>query len=81
VDIGPFVGLGSNDDGRELLDELGITYPTGYALSSPVEAYRIRSMPATLFIRADGTVAARHGGFLTETQLRERVAALLSEGR
>jgi thiol-disulfide isomerase/thioredoxin len=79
VDIGPFVGLGSNEDGRELLAELGITYPTAYALASPVEEYRIRSMPTTLFVRADGTIAGRHAGFLTEERLQAWVQDLVSE--
>ena len=29
IDIGPFVGLGTKEDGLALLNELGITYPTG----------------------------------------------------
>ena len=32
LDIGPFVGLGSRDDGRALVQELNITYPTGTTL-------------------------------------------------
>lgn len=29
LDIGPFVALGSREDGKALVQELGITYPTG----------------------------------------------------
>jgi thiol-disulfide isomerase/thioredoxin len=45
VDIGPFVGLGSHDDARALLRELGIRYPTAYAVgATPLRQYQVRSM-------------------------------------
>ncbi len=34
LDIGPFVGLGSHQDARNLLRKLNITYPAGYAHNS-----------------------------------------------
>ena len=30
LDVGPFTDLGSNQDARSLLKDLGITYPTGF---------------------------------------------------
>ena len=29
LDVGPFTGLGSNQNGKELIEELGVTYPVG----------------------------------------------------
>ena len=50
LDIGPFIGLGSAQDGRELLVELDISYP---ARSTPdetvVKEYEIIGMPSTFF--------------------------------
>lgn len=79
VDVGPFVGLGSAEDGQDLLQELGISYPAGQALSSQVvRQFTILSMPTTIFYDADGEEVSRHSGFLTEGQLRGEVEELLS---
>lgn len=79
VDIGPFVGLGSHDDARKLLKELGVTYPTAFAkASSPVRDYGVQAMPTTVFLTADGKVFSKHTGFLTEQQLNEAVTRLLA---
>jgi len=70
LDIGPFVGLGSSDDGRALLQELGVSYPTGTTLESQVvSAYQVRGMPTTVFLTPDGKVHRTWTGFLTESML------------
>ncbi len=79
VDVGPFVGLGSSEAGQELLQELGVTYPAGQALSAQVvRQFTILSMPTTIFYDANGEEVSRHSGFLTEGQLRGEVEELLS---
>jgi thiol-disulfide isomerase/thioredoxin len=77
VDVGPYIGLGSQDDARRLLDELGIQYPAAYAAdASPLQLYEVLSMPTTLFLTADGRLVHKQSGLLLETQLRTRVEAL-----
>jgi thiol-disulfide isomerase/thioredoxin len=78
VDIGPFVRLGSRDDGLALLDELGITYPTGNTSDATViQDYRVLGTPTTLFITPDGEVVRRRHGIFTEGQLSESIESLL----
>lgn len=70
LDVGPFLNLGSHEDGRELLDELDISYPTGAASNSRViQDYGVFSMPTTVFIDADGSVVATHAGIMSEAQI------------
>lgn len=79
VDVGAFLGLGSHDQARAFLREHGITYPTAYATSiDPVRDYEVRGMPTTLFLSSDGTVVAKHTGYLPEDGLRRQVRSLLA---
>jgi thiol-disulfide isomerase/thioredoxin len=78
VDIGPFVGLGSRDDGKALLRELKITFPTGTALvAAPVRAYGIVGMPTTVFITPSGKIFKKYTGMLTRGQMNTLVDELL----
>ena len=80
VDVGPFVGLGSHADAEQFLAEFEITYPTAFATtSSPIQDYRVLGMPTTVFITADGQIDDTHSGFLTETDVRRRVQALIDQ--
>lgn len=78
LDVGPFVGLGTNEDGRNLLQELNITYPAGTTFdASTVAAYKIRGMPTTVFLTSDGMIFEVHTGILDEATLREKVEKLI----
>ncbi len=78
VDVGPFVGLGSRDDGKALLRELKITFPAGTALvAAPVRAYGIVGMPTTVFITPSGKIFKRYTGMLTRGQMNTLVDELL----
>jgi thiol-disulfide isomerase/thioredoxin len=80
VDIGPFVGLGSSADARQLLAELKIRYPAAQAVdASVVRQYRVVNMPTTIFFRPDGTVAERNPGLMTESQFRATVQNLIGQ--
>lgn len=71
VDIGPFIGLGSRDEGKALLRELGITFPAGTVFDEDViGAYQILGMPTTAFITANGKILRKHTGLLTLDQMR-----------
>ncbi len=78
VDIGPFVGLGSEKDARALLDELKITFPAGTTSDvSVMQDYRVLGTPTTLFVKPDGEIIQRWTGRLTPGQLNEYIEALL----
>jgi thiol-disulfide isomerase/thioredoxin len=79
LDVGPFTGLGTNEDGRALLQELAITYPAG-TTSNPnvVREYEILGMPTTYFITPDGNVHETWTGLLTADKLTELVEGLLA---
>ncbi len=80
VDLGPFIGLGSEADATALLQELNIHYPAAAAVDpSPLQLYAVRGMPTTIFFAADGTIVEQYTGLLTEQQLRSRVADLVRE--
>ncbi len=78
IDVGPFVGLGSGDDGKALLRELKITFPAGTTLvAAPVRAYGIAGMPTTVFITPSGKIFKRYTGMLTRGQMDTFVDELL----
>ncbi|RME42281.1 MAG: TlpA family protein disulfide reductase [Chloroflexi bacterium] len=77
VDIGPYVGLGSREDGKKLVQELNITYPVGTTFDpSTVARYKIRGMPTTVFLNADGEIVETHPGFLDTATLRSKIQTL-----
>ena len=72
LDIGPFIRLGSIEDGKALLEELGITYPTGTTLDPElIRKHPPLGMPTTLFMTPDGTIVRRWTGLLTKDKLAE----------
>jgi thiol-disulfide isomerase/thioredoxin len=80
VDIGPFVGLGAEDDALALLDELEITFPAGSTPDASVlRDYKVLGTPATYFFRPDGEVIQQWNGFLGGDQLEEYIETLLQE--
>ena len=80
IDIGRFTGLGSEQDARDLLKELGITYPTGFTNdSSVVKNFKVLGMPTTVFIRADGTIFKKWSGALNEDVLAKQTNAMLEQ--
>jgi thiol-disulfide isomerase/thioredoxin len=71
VDIGPYTGLGTRDEGRDLLRTLGIRYPAGTVFDEDiVDAYQILGMPTTVFITTDGRILRKYAGLLTFEQMR-----------
>ena len=79
IDVGPFTGLGSNEDGRALLQELSITYPAGTTTNpSVMRDYKILGMPTTFFITPEGDIYETWTGLLTADKLTELVEGLLA---
>jgi thiol-disulfide isomerase/thioredoxin len=78
LDVGPFTNLGSSQDGRALIQELGITYLTGTTTDpAVVKEYQLLGMPTTYFITPDGQILQRWTGLLTADKLRELVQDLI----
>jgi thiol-disulfide isomerase/thioredoxin len=78
IDIGPYVGLGSEEDGRALLEEMEITFPNGTASSILVMVdYRVLGTPSTYMLRPDGEIVKSWTGSLTKDQLREFTEELI----
>jgi len=80
IDLGQFTGLGSRQDAEDLLEELGVTYPTGYTNdASVVKAYKVFGLPATIFIDSNGKIFKNWGGALNLDVLRKQSNAMLSQ--
>jgi thiol-disulfide isomerase/thioredoxin len=78
VDVGPFVNLGSREDGRELLDELEITYPAGSTPDQSVlRDYQVLGTPTTHFILPSGESIERLTGAVGEGRLRSNIQKLI----
>jgi len=78
VDVGTFTGLGSEEEGRALLQEVGATYPAGATDNGDVmRAYQVIGMPTTLFITPDGEIVERWTGLLTKDKMEELVQELI----
>lgn len=77
-----FVGIDHEDDrpaALRFVTATGVGYPVGFDPEGrTADAYRLRGLPTTVFVRADGTVLVRHTGPLTRAQVLEGVAALAS---
>jgi thiol-disulfide isomerase/thioredoxin len=79
LDVGPFTGLGSNEEGRALLQELSITYPAGTTINPNVmKDYQILGMPTTFFITPEGEIFETWTGLLTAEKLTELIQDLLA---
>lgn len=80
IDVGEFTDLGSQDDARKLLDELGITYPTGYPDDSRLlRHYRVLAMPTTIFINAEGQIFRKWNGVLNMEKLKTITTNMLNQ--
>ena len=78
VDIGPFSALGTRDEGRALVKQLGVTYPTGTIFEGEVVInYRVIGMPTTHFITPEGEIVETWTGLLTKGKMTELVEELL----
>ena len=70
LDVGPFVGLGSHEDGLHLLRQLGVTYPAGTTSdANVVRAYTVSGMPTTAFFTAEGKLLTKRTGLVTSSQV------------
>lgn len=79
LDIGPSIDLGSVEEGKSLLQELGIAYPTGTSSKADVPVqYEVQFMPTTVFLTPDGDIFRKWGGPMSEQKMTEVLSALIS---
>ena len=79
VDIGPYVGLGTYNGGRDLVQEFGITYVTGNTLSrSVVTDWQVANMPSTFLLNSDGQVHDIVIGGISSSRLSQKVRELIA---
>jgi hypothetical protein len=79
LDVGTFTQLGTREDGRELIRELGIGYPVGSTEDASVmQEYSVLGMPTTVFITSQGEVVNTWSGLLTKEKMEELVGDLMS---
>lgn len=77
LDVGQFTGLGTTEQGAELLADLKITYPAGYAVDDvPLRRFDVTNMPFTVFFDAAGEAVGNHAGIMTERQIQDWFANL-----
>lgn len=74
--------LDQRDDALAFLDENGLTYPAGYDPGGDVAPrYRLPGLPATAFVRADGSLAAVVHGEIKPDVLATRLRELTLHAR
>ena len=80
VDLGKFTGLGSQEDAQKLLEDLGITYPTGFTSNREIiHDYRVIGLPMTIFIGNDGNIFNKWSGSLNAKTLKEKTLEMLAQ--
>lgn len=78
VDVGPYTGLGTREDGKSLLRELNVTFPAGTVFDEDIlAAYQIFGMPSTFFISPDGMIVRKQIGLMTPEQMDAYIAELI----
>ncbi len=80
-----FLGVNHQDGrslARDLLDETGVTYPSGHDPEGKVaSAYGLAGMPSTVFISSSGQLLATRSGEMSRSQLEEAMDTLFDEER
>ncbi len=77
-----FVGINTQEtskrDAEALMDEFGLSYPSGIDQKNRINIdYGLFGLPETFFIRADGTLSYRHSGAIPQKIMDEQIQALL----
>jgi thiol-disulfide isomerase/thioredoxin len=79
VDVGPYVGLGTFNGGKDLVEEFGITYVTGNTSSRGVITdWQVTNMPSTFMLTPDGRVQDIVIGGITSSRLSQKLRELMA---
>lgn len=75
-----FLGIDYNDTepaAKKYMNRFDITYPNGFDYGNRIsDAYRVRGVPETYFVRRDGTMAGVKIGPLTQAELDQWIERL-----
>ncbi len=72
------LGLDSEDEGQEFVEEFGLTYAVGPDTSGTViKEYDVKTFPTTVFLDADHTIVRKWAGPLNEEKLNELIEEIL----
>ncbi len=78
IDLGRFTNQGTPEQGRELLAELGVSFPAGHTEDSDIlPKYSVLALPTTVFINGDGSIHHKWTGVLNEETLIEKAEEML----
>lgn len=79
IDLGPFTDLGSREDARKLIKELGVTYSIGFTEDETVlRRFGVLAMPTTLFITGKGEIFHKWNGVLNQEALTALTLKMLN---
>ena len=79
VDVGPYTRLGTYAQGKSLVEEFGVTYPTGNTgTRSVIVDWQVASMPSTFLINSDGRVHDIVIGGISSSRLTLKVRELIA---
>ena len=73
-----FIGINPNDttvSAQSFLQKYGIEYANYLDNGDQLAAAGVATMPSTIFVSPDGTIATRHAGEITEKDLTEILAS------
>ena len=72
IDVGRYTGLGERTDAADLLDDLNITYPTGFDRDgNTIRMYEVFNMPTTFFLNSKGEIYRKWTGVINKKSLIE----------
>jgi thiol-disulfide isomerase/thioredoxin len=79
VDVGPYVGLGTYNGGRDLVEDFSITYVTGNTYNqSVITEWQITNMPSTFLLNRDGRVHDLVVGAIPSSRLSRKIEELIA---
>ena len=77
IDVGSFAGLGDEEDGKQMLNELGIEFPAGTLTGTDaILTYRVLGTPSFYFFNANGGLVTSWSGKIDESLLNAYLAEL-----
>ena len=77
IDVGSFAGLGDEEDGKKMLNELGIDFPAGTLTGTDaILTYRVLGTPSFYFFNENGGLVNSWSGKINEQQLDAYIAEL-----
>lgn len=68
------LGLDTAEDGREFINDMGITYPAGPDESDIFQSYNVNGFPTTVFLNSEHEIVRKWSGIVDIDRLEEFIA-------